>query len=403
MPEPIAPETIAANLKSDMAALLAKIEAQENTIKALESTAAESRNLLTEMRRSGAFNKRSRQPGRVSDEAAAHMGAIAIATLSEQNKLGTFAGQRAAPLAKEAEDILQRSPTALSTSNVGLPIEYGRELQELIAEYGVARRALTRYPMGMGVARPARLTTGLTAFTFMAHSAEFDSKSLTAGYASLESHKAGGIVTVPRELMQQGAVDIGQYLMTYGAMRFGEKEDFVAFLSDGTADATDDSITGICATAAANSKLVTLAGGETSPDDVTIDHIAQVMAKVATPAMAKGKFYLNPTFQVKLPALNTQAHRYYEPLAPGGPTLYGKPIVWTDTLQAWTADAAASTYPVVFGDLSWWWFGEHGVPMIDTSIEVRFLNDEIVFRFIEEFDVDYNSLNAVAVIKTAAS
>jgi hypothetical protein len=62
-----------------------------------------------------------------------------------------------------------------------------------------------------------------------------------------------------------------------------------------------------------------------------------------------------------------------------------------------------SKYLAFFGDLTWWWFGEHGVPRIDTSADVYFTTDELGVRFIEEIDVDYNTVNAMAALKTPAS
>jgi len=43
----------------------------------------------------------------------------------------------------------------------------------------------------------------------------------------------------------------------------------------------------------------------------------------------------------------------------------------------------------VFGAMSFWWMGEHGIPRIDTSEHVYFANDQLAVRFIEEIDFDY--------------
>jgi hypothetical protein len=53
--------------------------------------------------------------------------------------------------------------------------------------------------------------------------------------------------------------------------------------------------------------------------------------------------------------------------------------------------------------LSFWWFGEHGHPRIDTSQHVFFQNDQLATRFIEEIDFDYCASDATAALLTAGS
>ncbi len=57
----------------------------------------------------------------------------------------------------------------------------------------------------------------------------------------------------------------------------------------------------------------------------------------------------------------------------------------------------------MFGALSFWWFGEHGHPRMDTSEHVYFANDQLAVRFIEEIDFDYCANDATAALLTAAS
>src|SRR5207237_5963535 len=54
-------------------------------------------------------------------------------------------------------------------------------------------------------------------------------------FASLESHKIGGLVRVPREIEEQSIVPMGQFLARYGAVEFARAEDTWGFLADGTA------------------------------------------------------------------------------------------------------------------------------------------------------------------------
>ena len=47
----------------------------------------------------------------------------------------------------------------LTTTDIPLPVEYGSEIRELVSDFGVARRRMSPYPIGMGTARPARMGT----------------------------------------------------------------------------------------------------------------------------------------------------------------------------------------------------------------------------------------------------
>src|SRR4029077_4078871 len=116
-------------------------------------------------------------------------------------------------------------------------------------------RKMLPYPIGMGTARPARMGTR-PAVNSVAMSAAFTEKSPTVTFASLESHKIGGIVRLPREIDEQSIVPMGHFLARYGAIEFARSEDQFAFLADGSG--TFESIKGVVQTAQDNNHSVTL-------------------------------------------------------------------------------------------------------------------------------------------------
>ena len=93
------------------------------------------------------------------------------------------------------------------------------------------------------------------------------------------------------------------------------------------------------------------------------------------------------------------AYDYFEDLQ----LLDGYDVIWTEVLQPYGTNAAASTTLAVFGDLSYWWMGEHLSPRIDTSDQVFFVNDQLAVRFIEEIDFDYMDIAAASALQTAAA
>src|SRR5207302_10524227 len=144
--------------------------------------------------------------------------------------------------------------------------QYGSEIRELISDFGVVRRRMSPYPIGMGTARPARMGTR-PAFGSIAMSATISEKSPTLSFASLESHKIGGIVRLPREIDEQSIVAMGQFLARYGAVEFARAEDQWGFLADGTS--TYENVKGIVQIARYNNNKVTLASTKTKPSDAT--------------------------------------------------------------------------------------------------------------------------------------
>jgi HK97 family phage major capsid protein len=348
----------------------------------------------------------ARRRGVVTDDCARHLAATFIAHCDRSDKLDALcsaATQRDAltAFARDTLDLSTRS--ALTTGDIPLPVHYSGEIRELISEFGVVRRCMSPYPIGMGTSRPARMGTR-PAFGSIAMSAAFAEKSPSVSFASLESHKIGGIVRLPREIDEQSIVAMGQFLARYGAIEFARVEDSWGFKADGSG--TYESVKGIVQVARDASNTLTLASTKTKPSDATLADFRNLRTKVNKAALngRLSAYYLDSTWEVALPGFRTTAEPYvYQRLPDGSATLDGYPIVWTDVLTAYGTSATADQPLAVFGALSFWWMGEHGSPRIDTSEHVWFANDQLAVRFIEEIDFDYAALDATAALITAAS
>jgi HK97 family phage major capsid protein len=349
---------------------------------------------------------RARTPGLVSDGCAEDVAARFIAHCARSSMLEALCSVPAQrdTLVEFARTTLNLSTrAALGTGDIPLPTQYGGEIRELISEFGVARRRMAPYPIGMGVVRPARM--GIRpAFGSIAMSGAFTEKSPTVTFASLESHKVGGIVRLPRELDEQSIVSMGQYLVRYGAVEFARAEDTWAFLADGGANY--EGIRGIVQTARDTLHSVALAAGKTKPSDATLDDLRALRTKVSKAALngRLSAYYLDSTWESRLPAFRSAGDpNVYQRLPDGSAILDGYPIVWTDVLEPFGTAAAADKPIAVFGALGFWWLGEHGSPRIDTSEHVWFANDQLAVRFIEEIDFDYIAADATAALLTAAA
>ncbi len=235
-------------------------------------------------------------------------------------------------------------------------------------------------------------------------SAAFGEKSPTLTFASLESHKVGGLIRVPREIDEQSVVPMGQFLARYGAVEFARAEDTFAFLADGTA--SYESVRGIVLVARDGARVQTLAAGKTRPSDATLDDLRALRTHVNKAALSAkiSAYYIDSTWETRLPSFRSAAEpNIYQRLPDGTASLDGYPIVWTDVLGPYATTPNPDTPIAVFGALPFWWFGEHGSPRMDTSEHIWFANDQLAVRFIEEIDFDYAASDATAALLTAAA
>ncbi len=345
-----------------------------------------------------------RAPGRISIECAEFLGAAFVLGNAKAGRLDMLDPHVRTKLFDQSKSILGlEAKAAMTTTDIPLPVEYFAQVRELISEFGVIRRVMFPFPLGMGTAKPPRFKTRPT-FGSIAMSAAFSEKAPQIDFASLESHKVGGIVRVPREIDEQSIVPMGQFLARYGAVEFARAEDTWGFLADGTA--TYESVVGVDKVARTNTKTRVLAAGKTSPSDATKADIRGLRTKVNKAALsgARSAYYLDSTWETRLGEFNTQAEPYFYVRRPdGSATLDGYPIVWTDVLEPYSEGAAPDKTVIVFGSMEYWWFAEHGQPRMDFSSDVYFTTDELATRFIEEIDFDYQQVDVTASLITAAA
>lgn len=345
-----------------------------------------------------------RRKGQLSEKAAAELGGTFVLLLAKANKLDACIPEQAlrTALLSETKGLFGiDTEKTLSTSDIPLPTTYFSEIKDLIAEYGVIRNKMMPWPLSGGTDKPPRLKTrfGLTS---VAMAAQLAQKGVQIEFASLESHKLGGLIYTPRELREQSIVALGQYIAKLAAVAAAQVEDEYGFLADGTA--TYDSISGVVKVATTNNKVRNLAVAKTKASDVVTADLRAVFGLVNSRVRSTGEWYLNNTWEAYLPELNTQANQYtFRYNNAGEALLFGRKINWTEVLAPYSEDANPGAAIAVFGALDYWWFGTRpGGLRIDESSDFAFDYDLIATRIIEEFDFDYMATDAVAAVKTGA-
>jgi len=338
----------------------------------------------------------------VSEECARHLGAVLILSGMAQGKIQQL--DNAPALVAQAESVMRAFPreqrTALTTSDIPLPTEYGREVVELMWKFGQARQYATVYPLGTGTVKLPKIKTS-PAFGFIDMSAVVPEKSPQIEFVDFVAKKAGGLIRVPSEIEADSIVAIGQFLARYAAREFAKWEDTVLFNADGSS--TYKSISGVCKTADTLGRKIQLDPAETAPSNIGLADLRGLRAKVASAALASSAYYMNLTHESYLTSFNTVTNGQVFTWTNGQARLDGFPIRWVDVLPVFDHDAHAGQYQVAFGDLSYWYFGERGTPDIQTSRDVFFATDEIAIRALERFDCGLMADAAMAVLQLAAA
>src|SRR3989441_7035410 len=284
----------------------AELKALPATFKSFQHDSTQLQQQMTDVRRLLAarshHSPRARVAGLVTDDCARQVSAHFILHCERSGKLEALASlpaQRDTLIGFAREAIGVTAKTALSTSDIPLPSEYGGEIRELISDFGVVRRRMSPYPIGMGTSRPARMGNR-PAFGSIAMSAAISEKAPTVTFASLESHKICGIVRLPREIDEQSVVAMGQFLARYGAVEFARAEDSWGFLADGSGNY--DTVKGIVQVARDNTKTVVLASTKTKPSDATLADFRTLRTKVNKAALSGrlSAYYLDSTWDTAL-------------------------------------------------------------------------------------------------------
>lgn len=387
-----------------------KFTEQGNRLKTIDEALTKSNNEIIELRthldqvrkaqlatKREFTRSRQNQQNQVSAECARHLASIAITARLRSGK----DIENKSRLEGIAKDILGAEfKTALSSSDIPLPVDYSGEVVELVSAFGAARQYGTVYPLGTGSTKLPRLKTD-TAFGLLAQSTAITEKSPQTEWVTFNAEKFGGLIRVPTELDEDSIVAIGQFIARYAARNIAKVEDQVFFMNlDGS---TYGAIEGLAASTITNSKVSQMASTKTSPSQSTLANFRAIRAAVDAAAIGMGAYYMHPSFEQHLAGLNTGGDKPYIANGINGASLDGFPIRWVDILPAYTTSATASKVFALFGDLSYQYLGVRGGIRFDQSADAAFTTDEILIRSIERMTIGLMATGAVSGLQCAAS
>jgi HK97 family phage major capsid protein len=317
---------------------------------------------------------------------------------------------------REFYGAVTRGGGALSPTDIPLPTIYMPQIVELVFAFGQARQFATVFPLGAGTVKLPRLQAGEDTFGYLGvgtagMSQNVPQKEVTAQLVTFTANKAGGLIRIPTELEEDTFIAMGQFLARYIARQLAKLEDNTLFNADGTG--TYANITGIAKYCTSNpAYLQSLAATKTIPTQATVNDFRAlrtlvnpaVLFNMAANGQTSAAYYMHPSMEALLVTFNTINNPFiYERPTAGQPAkLDGFPIRWIGVSQPYSQAAAPAANLAFFGDLSFWYLGERGVPRVEISREVFFQTDELAMRALERIDVEAMAVDAMATLQTAA-
>ena len=370
-----------------------KTAANEVTV-ALEKIRTEQLALKRSLQRS------ARRTGEVSEACARHLFGIQLAA---GLVTGKYAGDKADRAENIAKDIFgnafdNRFRTALSSSDIPLPVDYSGEVVELVAQYGTARQYGTVFPLASGSVKLPRLKTDTT-FTVLAQSTAITEKSPATEFVTFTPEKFGGLILLPTEIDEDSIVAMGQFLARYAARNMARVEDWNFWMSTGTVGTVNGDVEGLAVSTVTNSKTIA-SGTLGSPSEFTLAHIRSVRSKCDAPALKTGAYYMHPSFEQLLSNLNTAGDKPYNANGIMGATLDGYPIRWVDVMLPYVTTDVVSKVHILFGDASYQYLGVRGGMRFQASTEAGFATDDIYVRALERFTIGLMATGAVGGLIT---
>jgi len=211
----------------------------------------------------------------VSEDCAKYLGSMFVVKAIQDGKLkGSMAESM---LARAAEFLGVETRAAMATTDVPLPVAYGKQIAELVFTYGTARKYCTVYPLSGNSMKLPRLKTGEPQFAFITISGAVPEKVPQSEFITFTPGKAGGIVRIPSEIEEDSIFDLGQFVARYIAREMAYWEAYCLFLGDGTS--TYNSISGVWAPATTDSTVLQLSAGNSSSDKITIANVRTLRTK----------------------------------------------------------------------------------------------------------------------------
>ena len=283
-----------------------------------------------------------------------------------------------------------------------VPEEFMATIIKHVNEYGVARSRLLTVPMSRERQTWPKRTGGLTVYYPDEGNPPTES-TLTFGKVALVAKKWSVYTSYTKELEEDAAVGLGEYIANEMALALAIAEDTNCFMGDGTSAYAG--IVGVLGSA--NVATVTMAAGKTGFEDVDHDELTRL--KYAVPAWVRkmpdcGYYMCSGIAGICERLLDGDGRPLYQIPTESHPLrIAGKEVVETEVMPD-TDATAVSTKFIAFGSLrAWGMLGQRRGMTIDRSDQVFWREGMIAIKVEPRQDIQEAVGEAMAVLRTAAA
>ena len=213
------------------------------------------------------------------------------------------------------------------------------------------------------------------------------------GKITLNVTKLIGLCSISNEMLRNSAINIANYLVNLFGEALAYQEDLEFLTANGAGKPL-----GIIA----DSRVPTVT--RATANRIRIKDIVNMYVKLPAYATANAvwtttKEGVGQLMQLRADAITAgdqAGAMIFQPSMTAGVsmTLYGKPILETDKLPA-----VGTRGDLIFGDYKNYFIGDKGAMKVASSSHERFTSDEIVLRFIKEYDGQLAIPKAFVVLK----
>ncbi|WP_170019198.1 phage major capsid protein [Campylobacter sp. RM16190] len=224
-------------------------------------------------------------------------------------------------------------------------------------------------------------------FGWIQEAAAYQETGLTFAQIQIGAHKAGGIIKISEELLNDSAINIEAYVK--GKMVDGlallEEEAFIK--GDGN-NKPKGLITGITA------GITTGAS-----DKFTADEVIDMFYSLAVGYRNQATWLVSDVFEKELRKLKDKNNRYLweEGLTVGAPnTILGRPVYVSEFMDN---ELSAGKQPAIFGDLKYYQIADRGAMGLQRLNELYAGNGQVGFRIYKRTDGKLTLADAVKSFK----
>jgi len=278
-----------------------------------------------------------------------------------------------------------------ATAGAGLnlvPTSFSRQLIDVLRWMGSIRSLATVITTDSGEAFELPTVTAHGTASWLAENAAFSPSDETFGKITLNAYKAGTIMIVSEELLQDSAFDLDAYISREFGERIGVLEETAYMTGDGSGKPT-----GLVGSASAG---VTAA----SATAITADEMLDLYYSLAPQYRPRASFLVSDAAEKILRKLKGSDGQYQwqTALTDGAPnTFNGRPVYAHPDL----AVPATGVVPALFGDFSYYTIRDVNGIAFQRLVELYAANGQVGFRAYHRTDGKLTNTAAVKKLTMA--